>query len=217
MTILLARRPRLPLLVGVALLAAGGSWVARRASVPSRLISSMPPPARVIARVGGRALTDVDLARYQRVRELVVGVGDAHHELDELCERALYDRAAEAEGIVLTPDALARESLRRRLIIGAVADVAPPGESATPPFLATPAMGARTPWQSGAATVRARGPLAMASLALRRAGVSDADLELEARADALASAAKKRLLAMSPDERAVLDGLAVRWKVERYD
>jgi hypothetical protein len=152
------------------------------------------------------------------VRALVVGVGDARHELEELCERALYDRAAEAEGISLTPDALAREILRRRLIIGAVADVVPPGESATPPFLASPPMGARTPWHSAAATtVTPPGPLAMATLALRRAGVSDADLVLETRADALAAAAKKRLLAMSPDERAVLDGLAARWKVERFD
>jgi len=217
MTTLWARKPGLPLVVGVVLLAAGGSWLARRANAPGRAISSMQPAARVIARVGGRALTDVDLARYQKVRELVVGVGDARHELDGLCERALYDLAAEDEGIVLTPDALAREGLRRRLIIGAVADVTPPGESATAPFLASPAMGARTPWQSGAATARARGPLATASLALRRAGLSDADLALEARADALASAARKRLLATSPDERAVLDELAVRWKVERYD
>jgi hypothetical protein len=134
----------------------------------------------VLVRVGGTDVTSQDLDRYQRVKQLGLGVTGGKEALDELCDRLRLDLEGTAHGITLSDADKQQEVFRRKVIIGATAGaLQAPGVSGRgrPPG-ANPA---GSPWDN-------------ADQVLRAAGVSVDDLAKETAAEGLATRTKRVLV-----------------------
>jgi hypothetical protein len=175
-----------------------------------------------LAKIGGRAITNADLARYQLVRELLVGASSYQQALDELCDRALLEREALANGITVTELELSQEVLRRKALIAATATARIPLPTEAP-------LGAAN--RSASWVGRARpNPLSLfdrAELILSERGLSEGELGAEVSVDLLALKAKRRLdidrTASSPAQEedaprlaAVWGDLRAKWGVELF-
>jgi len=135
---------------------------------------------RVLVRVGGTDVTTQDLDRYQRVKQLGLGVTGGKEALDELCDRLRLDLEGTAHGITLSDADKQQELFRRKVIIGATAGaLQAPGASGR--GRAPGANPAGSPWDN-------------ADQVLRAAGVSVDDLGKETAAEGLATRAKRALV-----------------------
>lgn len=173
-----------------------------------------PAEPQVLAVVGSREITDVDLARYQRVRELSVGLTGEAEALEALCDRTLLELAATDRGIDLAPAELQEAHLRRKLIIGALARRATTSAAPRPPA------GLRPPMPGGPSGLPPS-PMTRADEALAERGITADDFLAEVRAEALADKVKRTLVddALEVAERdaaplsRLLEGLRQRWLV----
>lgn len=146
----------------------------------------------MIARVGELELTNFELARYQKFREVSAGAMRGPQAQSELCERALLDLLAAEHHLELTPVQVEHELLRRKMIIGATspalrAQAAPSDTSAANPTMA----------QTGVPPGRGAVPASVldnGEQLLSSTGLSPAEIEAEVKADALAQLAKQALI-----------------------
>ena len=177
--------------------AIGLAWCHRvpRAAAP---VAAHPLPVvvekpRVIARVAGREITNVGLARYQLVKQLSLGVTGERQALDELCDRSLLLEAAREQHLDVSTAELEGEVFRIQVVIGSVAAAAPSSPRtawASPPVPIFDAP--RAP-----AAVRRPvpgSPLDRAAELLAQSGITREDLVEEMRADLLATKAARKLV-----------------------
>jgi hypothetical protein len=92
--------------------------------VPRRPVTAVPSAGGqagpiVVAKVGPRTLTNVDLARFRGVRDAIVGVSGEGQALQELCERTLLDLLAADDGLDVSDAEVRGEVMRRQFIIRA--------------------------------------------------------------------------------------------------
>jgi hypothetical protein len=189
--ILTLQRTKIAAAVGAAALVAGGIWLwapwhtlKERSALSSELVPGGPPPPairpapakaqperKVIARVGDIELTNLDLARYQRLRGISLGMIADRRALGELCDRALLNLAAAEHHIALTQPELEHELLRRKAIIGATSS------------------GLRAPETGAPASLIDQGEQVLAA-----SGLPLVDFQSEVQAEAIADRAKQVLV-----------------------
>jgi hypothetical protein len=168
--------------------AAAVSIAHRPAAAPKRAPAPARAQPRVIARVGPAEITDAGLARHQAISELSFGISLERQSLDDLCDRALLVLAAREHGISVTEAEVEQEKLRRKLIIGAVAQPAAPMAAAAA-LAAFSGTGRR-----GVASLAHGSPLDHGAELLAARGISEQDLTVELATETLASRVRQRLV-----------------------
>src|SRR5262249_28431445 len=158
-----------------------------------------------IAKVGPRELTRRELDRYRKVRALGIGgMVDEAQAFEQLCDRTLLELLANENKISIREGEAQGELIKRKIIIGAVAAASAPMQPAGgidswrpnlanrprggpgSPFMAERS-GASLPFERRVSAQVPRSPLADGDARLVQEGLSDDELMLEVRADALAN------------------------------
>jgi hypothetical protein len=155
------------------------------------------PDGKVIARVGDIQLTDRDLARYKKFREISEGVLSDSQALGALCERALLNLAAADHQLAISPGTVDQLVLRQKIVAGASSY----GLRAKGLAAVQPAVGSSSPGASGGNT-EARGNGTGAPVSAQEAGeqlfastgLSRGELETEVKSDATAQLARQVLV-----------------------
>jgi hypothetical protein len=167
-----------------------------RSPAPPVAAALRPPGVekpRVIARVGGRDITNVALARYRLVKQLSVGVTGERQALEDVCDRALLLEAAGEQHLEVGDAELHEGMFRLRLLIGGAASIAP--SSLERAWAAPPVPIFDSPGEP--ALLRRAGPVSPLDLAaelISRNGVTEEDLAEEAKSDLLADKAAQKLV-----------------------
>jgi hypothetical protein len=190
------RRGASTVAIAGALVAAGAIALCHR-QPPAPPVAAPPPPAveqpRVIAHVGEREITNLALARFQRLKQLSEGMTGERQALDELCNRALLLEAARELSLDVGRPELDREVFRVEVVIGSIAAAAPASPRAAwtappvPSFAALDEPAAPRPPTPGS-------PLDRATELLAQSGIADDDLADEVKANLLAGKAAQQLV-----------------------
>jgi hypothetical protein len=169
--------------------------------------------------VGPVALTDFDLERYQKVRQVTTGVSGDAQALSDLCDRTLLGLEAGERHVEVSEAEMRQELLRRKLIAGAVADTMPAfpptsagkGPSVPPspwqrsgvsPGTRPPMTGAPTGYAPAAPQTWGRyrpnglppSPFDRAAQVLAEAGIEENEFAQEVKADVIANKVKQKLV-----------------------
>jgi len=171
---------------GAVALALGVAFAWPRAPKP-RLETAAPVGPRVLARVGPVLIRDVDLARFQSIRALWVGVSGEPDALKALCERTRLGLWAAEQGWSPNPAEVRQDVFRKKTIIGSLAAGGTPGRSSA--------------------------PLERAEEILAERGIAAQEFESEVRADLAAKAARTQWSRTHADAglQDLLPVLEARW------